>query len=91
MGLSFIPFLKQLAPVMAVGTVMLFSGCAVLAYLVAEEWPHRPDKPIEVNRAQVPLGLCAILYSFEGICLILPVETAMQQPQHFGKGYLRLV
>merc|ERR1711935_340371 len=29
--------------------------------------------------------MCAILYSFEGVCLILPVEKAMAEPQQFKK------
>jgi proton-coupled amino acid transporter len=35
------------------------------------------------NWTSVPLALSAILYSYEGINLILPVESAMAQPQTF--------
>ena len=33
----------------------------------------------------MPLALCAIMYSYEGINLILPVESAMKSPENFEK------
>jgi proton-coupled amino acid transporter len=41
------------------------------------------DKLPELKPPGVPLAFCAILYSFEGINLILPVESAMQEPKEF--------
>ena len=49
-----------------------------------DEWDTRPETTPPVNPAQIPLALCAILYSYEGINLILPVESAMRNPQHFA-------
>ena len=74
MGLSFIPSLNALTSVMVAGTILLFSGFATLAYVVAELWNERPTDPIDVQWKEAPLALCAILYSYEGICLILPIE-----------------
>ena len=39
-----------------------------------------------VDWGTVPLALCAILYSFEGVCLILPVENSLQRShqRYFG-------
>jgi proton-coupled amino acid transporter len=83
MALSMLPNLKTLAPVMAVGTALLVTGLLLLVALMCLEWDHRPTEPIPVNWSKAPLALCAILYSFEGICLILPVESAMAKPQKF--------
>lgn len=83
--LSFIPSLKQLTPVMMAGTVLIFSGFASLGVIAGIEWENRPpseDWPT-LNFFKAPMALCGILYSFEGICIILPVESAMQEPRKF--------
>ena len=85
MSLSFIPSLKTLAPVMAAGTILLLMTFVELGIIVNQEWSNRPDTTPTVNPPQVPLALCAILYSYEGICLILPVESAMKDPREFKK------
>lgn len=36
---------------------------------------------------KVPLAMCAVMYSYEGICLILPVESAMKEPYKFKKTF----
>jgi len=79
--------LKVLAPLMTVATMTLFAGFAVLFVLVFQAWPQRPQPYLtEIQDWQnVPLAICAILYSFEGICLILPIETSMTHgKQQFG-------
>jgi proton-coupled amino acid transporter len=85
MGLACLPTVKVLAPVMALATTTLFAGFAFLFYLILEDWKDRPqDPPISIQDfSQLPLAICAILYSFEGICLILPIETSMQHPEQF--------
>jgi proton-coupled amino acid transporter len=81
--LSFLPNLKMLAPVMMVGTVLLLGTFCALATVIAMAWDERPNEVPGFSVASAPLALCAILYSYEGICLILPVESAMKEPQHF--------
>jgi amino acid permease len=78
-----LPNLKVLAPVMALATISLFAGFGLLGLLVADAWEDRPNLSTSINWSQVPLAVCAILYSFEGICLILPIESSMQDPTHF--------
>mmetsp|Transcript_28750 Transcript_28750/g.57342 ORF Transcript_28750/g.57342 Transcript_28750/m.57342 type:complete len:622 (-) Transcript_28750:423-2288(-) len=88
MGLSFIPDLDALTPVMVAGTVSLFSAFGVLGYVIGLLWGERPMEPLEVEWKSAPLALCAILYSYEGICLILPIESAMKEPKKFKKTFL---
>ncbi|KAL3927634.1 MAG: hypothetical protein SGBAC_013005, partial [Bacillariaceae sp.] len=78
--------LKVLAPLLTVATLTLFAGFAVLAGLVVQAWPQRPRPYVTEIQDwnHVPLAICAILFSFEGICLILPIETSMAAPKHFG-------
>ncbi|KAL9190169.1 hypothetical protein ACHAXT_007380 [Thalassiosira profunda] len=85
LGLSFIPTLNALTPIMVIGTVMLFSGFGVLGYVISAEWNEKPANPVEMQWKEAPLALCAILYSFEGICLILPIESTMAEPRKFKR------
>ena len=84
--LSSLPNLKALAPVTAFATILFLLGLALLSRVIWEEWPHRPqEQHIHFQWAQAPLAICAILYSFEGICLVVPVESAMKHAKaYFG-------
>ena len=42
---------------------------------MGKEWDARPTKLPELHVPQMPLAACAILYSYEGICLILPIVS----------------
>jgi len=69
---------------MAAGFALLLVSLGALGVIVFEEWSDRPEHPPTVNWLQTPLALCAILYSYEGINLILPVESAMKEPEKFA-------
>ena len=86
LGLVCIPNLKILAPIMTVATVTLFGGFAVLGVLIYNQWENRPEQPpVQVQDwNQLPISICAILYSFEGICLILPIEGSMANKESFS-------
>jgi proton-coupled amino acid transporter len=75
MALSLTPSLKHMAPMIVMATLSLMAGFAVLALLIGMEWEHRPVEAPAVNWPSVPLAICAILYSYEGTCLILPIES----------------
>ena len=85
--LSFIPSLKGLAPIMAAGTVLLLATLFIMAIIGEEEWHDKPTEYPTFAFSRSPLALCAILYSYEGICLILPIESAMEEPKKFGKTF----
>jgi proton-coupled amino acid transporter len=75
--------------VTAAGTVLLLIGLTLLGIIVAMEWnnPNPSGLPAPVTDVQwssVPLAFCAILYSYEGINLILPIESSMARPGKFG-------
>lgn len=83
MSLCLIPNLKSLTPVMTLGTILLVVTFFAIGVIIQQEWPSRPMEPIELDLANAPLAISAILYSYEGINLILPVESAMLEPQYF--------
>lgn len=87
--LSFIPTLRAMTPAMAAGTILLFLGFTSLAITGFVEWGTRPPEDLPTFQpAKAPSALCAILYSFEGICLILPVESAMKEPKGFKSAFI---
>ncbi|CAB9505671.1 Proton-coupled amino acid transporter 4 [Seminavis robusta] len=88
LSLSFLPSMKSLAPVMALGTILLGLCVALLGVIMGKEWDARPEELPELKLPQMPLAACAILYSYEGICLILPIESSMKEPQHFQKVFV---
>jgi hypothetical protein len=83
LSLSFLPSMKRLAPVMALGTLLLITCVGLLGVIMGKEWDSRPDELPQLHLPQMPLAACAILYSYEGICLILPIESSMKEPEHF--------
>lgn len=87
LSLSFMPNLRSLSPVMAAGTILMLLGFASLGVVGGIEWSERPEPPT-INPPQVPLAICAILYSYEGICLVLPIESAMKEPKDFQKAFV---
>ena len=87
MSLSFIPSLKGLVNVMMAATILMLLTLLLLGVFVGKVWHERPTTSEEgaatINPPMLPLALCAILYSFEGICLVLPIESAMKETKHF--------
>ena len=87
LSLSFLPSLKKLAPVMVGGTLLLLLGFVSLGIIGYIQWDNRPEHPPDMNPTKAPLAVASILFSFEGICLVLPVESAMKQPQNFQRAF----
>lgn len=79
LSLSFLPSMKRLAPVMALGTILLALCVGLLGVIMGKEWDTRPDELPELHVPQMPLAACAILYSYEGICLILPIVSGTKK------------
>ena len=89
-----LPFFMSLSfiNVMMAATILLLLTLLLLGVVVGELWHERPTTPEEgtatFQAPQAPLALCAILYSFEGICLVLPMESAMKESKHFKPVFL---
>ena len=85
MALTFIRSLKALTPVMVFATLLLFTGFGLIGYTIFVVWVSRPMEAVQMQWTSVPLAVCAVLYSYEGICLILPIQSAMKHPKQFKK------
>eukprot|EP00536_Pseudo-nitzschia_multiseries_P014205 jgi/Psemu1/214021/e_gw1.669.34.1 len=79
-----LPTLASMAPVMAVATVLMLSGFATLGWIALSKWSDRPlweDLPSFEANTNAAMALCGILYSFEGICIVVPIESSMKNPR----------
>lgn len=57
LGLSYIPNLSALTPIIIVATILLFSGFAVLGYVIFAAWGDRPTDPVDIQWKEAPLAL----------------------------------
>jgi len=86
--LSLLKDLKVLAPFSKWGVVLMSVAVLMVAGVMITDWGL--DVPLEdrddttrIRWPKAPEALCAVLYSYEGINLILPVESAMARPDAF--------
>jgi hypothetical protein len=90
LALAFIPNLRSLATAPTVGTLLLIASFAAIDVIMVQKWGDRPafDNPPELKVPGVPLAICAVLYSYEAINLILPVKSVMQKAKEFERFFL---
>lgn len=84
-GLTLMPNLRALGPISEVATLILFTAFGVLAILLAQNYDHNDGISIltRVDWMRAPMAICGILYTFEGICIVLPLEGAMKERAGF--------
>ena len=85
MFLSCAPNLKVLSPLSAVGMVPLFLAFGCISLIISANWADRPTDLPSLDVSRLPLAMCAIVYSFEGINLVIPIEAAMKDPSQFDR------
>eukprot|EP00588_Corethron_pennatum_P014059 CAMPEP_0194279624 /NCGR_PEP_ID=MMETSP0169-20130528/14032_1 /TAXON_ID=218684 /ORGANISM="Corethron pennatum, Strain L29A3" /LENGTH=477 /DNA_ID=CAMNT_0039024071 /DNA_START=24 /DNA_END=1457 /DNA_ORIENTATION=- len=87
LGLSAIPNLTILATATAIATVLLFLTFTIMGVIIALNWDVEATH-VDHEFSEVILAVAAIMYSWEGDQLILPVETAMENPGRFQYVFL---
>ena len=88
-GLTLLPNLHSLGPVSEIAMLLMFTAFAILGVVVGTSVSDRQDELPGVNWTEAPLAICAILYSFEGICIVLPLEATMKQQKSSYPSSLR--
>jgi len=81
--LSCAPNLRVLAPVTAFGMTMLFVAFGIIGVIIGRNWESHDVPTMTTNWTEIPLAMCAFLYSFEAINLVMPIEAAMMDPTKF--------
>ncbi|GLD99797.1 hypothetical protein PINS_up008525 [Pythium insidiosum] len=82
--LSLLKHMKQLASAALVADIMNFTGLAIV-YMTDLSYMAENSSHIEVwgVLANAPFFFGVASYCFEGVGMVLPLENAMQNPQHF--------
>uniref|UniRef100_A0AC35TRS9 Aa_trans domain-containing protein n=1 Tax=Rhabditophanes sp. KR3021 TaxID=114890 RepID=A0AC35TRS9_9BILA len=83
MGLCLIRHLKYLAPLALMGNVVYIIAVGiVITYLFGNLNPSW-SVPAVGRLQDLPLFFGICMFAFEGICVILPIENQMDEPEHF--------
>ena len=82
-GVSCLASLKSMAPCSAWGGITLAVSLALVGAVAAQDWSSRPLEAPSFHWSTSPLAMSAILFSFEGISLVIPIENSMARPQSF--------
>jgi len=84
MGLSTILSLKKLAPIVAVALAAMVAAVVVVIFLAVDQISSNGVQTQAMpawEPINLPVLFGAILYAFEGITLVLPVEAQMARPE----------
>jgi len=83
MGLCTIRHLKVLAPLAFIGNIVyLIAVGIVITYLVSHLNPVSSVDAVGCWK-DLPLFFGTVIFAFEGIAVVLPIENQMDEPQHF--------
>ncbi|XP_046684151.1 proton-coupled amino acid transporter-like protein CG1139 isoform X3 [Homalodisca vitripennis] len=80
----FIRNLKYLAPVSLFATVTMVIGIALTLYLSSEDIPPITDRHAVASLHQLPLFFGTVVYAYEGIGAVLPLQSEMKNPEKFS-------
>lgn len=82
-GLTLLPNLSALGKVSELAMLILFAAFGVIGAVLISNWSLRPDEMPSINWKQAPMAVSGILYAFEGICIVLPLESTMKERKDF--------
>jgi solute carrier family 36 (proton-coupled amino acid transporter) len=81
--LTLLPSLHALGPVSEIAIIILVSAFGILGVVLALNFDQRPTEMPTIDWVKVPMAVSGILYSFEGICIVLPLDATMRNRQRF--------
>lgn len=75
--------MKYIAPFSAIANLFLLIGVVLVLYFTTQDMPPIESRPFIADYTKIPLFFCTVLFSMEGIGVILPIENSMRNPKHF--------
>ncbi|XP_046684040.1 proton-coupled amino acid transporter-like protein CG1139 isoform X2 [Homalodisca vitripennis] len=85
MGFILIRNLKYLAPVSLFATFTMIVGVVLTLYISSKDLPPISSRhAFPTSLHQLPLFFGTIIYAYEGISLVLPLQTEMKNPEKFN-------
>ncbi|CRK91300.1 CLUMA_CG004977, isoform A [Clunio marinus] len=77
--------LKILAIISTIANVFMILGIFLTIGYAATDLPPISDRDLIADYMRLPLFFGTVLYSFEGIALVLPLKNAMNKPENFTR------
>ena len=81
--LNWIRDLKYLAPVSFLANIFQFYSISVVFYYVFQDLPSITNRPGFGSWGGLPLFFGTVVYTFEGIALVLPLQKDMRRQDDF--------
>ncbi|XP_046833399.1 proton-coupled amino acid transporter 2-like isoform X1 [Vespa crabro] len=77
--------LKYLVPVTSVANFLVMGGYIATVYIMSHDIPAISERRYVADWHELPLFFGTVIYSFEGITLVLPLKNEMKKPSNFNK------
>ncbi|KAF7387348.1 hypothetical protein HZH68_013025 [Vespula germanica] len=79
--------LKYLVPVTSVANFLVMAGYIATVYIMSHDIPAISERRYVADWHELPLFFGTVIYSFEGITLVLPLKNEMKKPSNFNKPF----
>ncbi|XP_070168997.1 proton-coupled amino acid transporter 1 isoform X1 [Polyergus mexicanus] len=77
--------LKYLVPVSSIANFLMIAGYIATIYIMSHDLPSIRERRYVADWNNLPLFFGTVIYSFEGITLVLPLKNEMKNPNNFNK------
>ncbi|XP_066591707.1 proton-coupled amino acid transporter 1-like isoform X2 [Prorops nasuta] len=77
--------LKYLVPISSIANFLIFSGYVATIYIMCHDLPPISTRRYVADWNDLPLFFGTVIYSFEGITLVLPLKNEMKKPSNFNR------
>ncbi|XP_011690625.1 PREDICTED: proton-coupled amino acid transporter 2-like isoform X2 [Wasmannia auropunctata] len=77
--------LKYLVPLSSIANFLMISGYIATMYIMSSDVPSIRERRYVADWNNIPLFFGTVIYSFEGITLVLPLKNEMRKPSNFNK------
>ncbi|XP_050099904.1 proton-coupled amino acid transporter 1-like [Anopheles aquasalis] len=81
--LNLVRSLKLLTPTSLVASVFAVAGLAIAFLFLLQDLPHSGSRPPVSGWSTLPLYFGTVMYAFEGIGVVLPLENNLARPRDF--------
>ncbi|XP_076384401.1 proton-coupled amino acid transporter-like protein acs isoform X2 [Megalopta genalis] len=79
--------LKYLVPVSSLANFLVIAGYVATMYIMCHDLPPIRERDYVAQWHDLPLFFGTVIYSFEGITLVLPLKDEMKKPSNFSKPF----
>ncbi|XP_043678575.1 proton-coupled amino acid transporter 2-like isoform X2 [Vespula pensylvanica] len=79
--------LKYLVPVTSIANFLVMAGYIATVYIMSHDIPAISERRYVADWHELPLFFGTVIYSFEGITLVLPLKNEMKKPSNFNKPF----